>query len=192
MPQQQRAHAMRRRLLDVALELLRRNPEGLSTAAIARTAHVSIGTVYRYFNDAEEILALLLDATIREIYNELASSVGVALSMELDDAVRHIVATLTTAFERQAPVLRVYTARGVDADLGAGVEQTLFAMARVLPARHRPDLTPAQLDDLVFVSMGFTASGCLRIALQRPPDGDREAMIDTTARMLAAALHPPA
>jgi hypothetical protein len=62
----------------------------------------------------------------------------------------------------------------------------------VIPARHRPDLNDAALDDLVFVTMGFTASGCLRIALARPESADRSALIETTARMLAAALTPPA
>ena len=32
---------------------------------------------------------------------------------------------------------------------------------------------------------------CLRIALQRPPGSDRDAMVALTARMLAAALTPP-
>lgn len=64
------------------------------------------------------------------------------------------------------------------------------ALARVLPARHRPDLSPAELDDLVFVTMGFTANGCLRIALQRPPGADRQAMVEVTARMLSASLRP--
>lgn len=183
---------MRRRLLDGALQLLRRGPEALTTQAVAEVAHVSIGTVYRYFNDREHILGELLDTTIRDVYNDLASGVGTALDLPLDAATRHIVEQLTTSFERHADVLRAFSDRGFDSDLSRGVEQTLFALARVIPARHRPDLTSSQLDDLVFVSMGFTATGCLRIALQRPEGSDRDAMIDTTSRMLTAALAPAA
>jgi AcrR family transcriptional regulator len=181
---------MRRRLLDTALQLLRHGPDALSTRAVADAAHVSIGTVYRYFNDREDILDELLDAAVRDVYNDLASAVGTALGLDLDAGMRHIVEQLTTTFERHAQVLRAFGDRGFDSDLSRGIEQTLFALARVIPARHRPDLSPAQLDDLVFVSMGFTATGCLRIALQRPRDSDRDAMIDVTARMLAAALAP--
>lgn len=181
---------MRELLLDTAVQLLSRSSSTLNTKAIADAAHVSIGTVYRYFNDREEILAVLLEGTVREIYNDLTTAVGAALDVELDAATHTVVTTLTESFERHAPVLRAFVNRGTDAQLTRGVEETLFPLARVIPARHRPDLTPAQLDDLVFVTMGLTASGCLRIALDRPPHADRDAMIDVTAKMLAAGLRP--
>ncbi|HEY1688379.1 MAG TPA: helix-turn-helix domain-containing protein [Solirubrobacteraceae bacterium] len=180
---------MRQLLLNTTVQLLsQRKP--LSTRAIADAAHVSVGTVYRYFDDREEILGLLLEDTIRAIYNDLTSTVGSALDLELDDATRAVIEALTASFERHAPVLRAFIDRGIDAGLTRRVEDTLFPLARVIPARHRPDLTSAQLDDLVFVTMGLTASGCQRIALQRPPGANREAMIEVTARMLAAALQP--
>ena len=61
-PQQQRAREMRRRLLDTALSLIAtRGMDRLTTQAIADAAHVSIGTVYRYFPDRAAILAELVD-----------------------------------------------------------------------------------------------------------------------------------
>ena len=42
----------------------------------------------------------------------------------------------------------------------------------------------------MFITMGATASMCLRIALLRPPQADRSALIETAARMLLAALAP--
>jgi AcrR family transcriptional regulator len=187
-PQQRRAEEMRRRLLDTTLRLLAR-PKPLTTQAIADAAHVSIGTVYRYFNDKQELLDLLLDEAVRDITNDLAASVGRALDQPPEAAVLVIVERLTEAFERHAPILLAFA--GADDDLSPEIERTLFPLARVIPARHRPDLTDAQLDDLVFMTMGFTASGCLRIALHRPPTSDRTALIATTARMIAAALIPP-
>jgi AcrR family transcriptional regulator len=179
---------MRELLLETAVQLLSRLSTPLSTNAIAAAAHVSIGTVYRYFNDREEILAVLLEVTVREIYNDLTTAVGTALDLELDAATRAVVTALTDSFERHAPVLRAFVDGSTDTRLTRGVEDTLFPLARAIPARHRPDLSPAQLDDLVFVTMGLTASGCLRIALERPAHADREAMIDVTAKMLAGGL----
>jgi AcrR family transcriptional regulator len=181
---------MRGLLLDTAVQLLGKPTATLSTKTIADAAHVSIGTVYRYFNDREEILGVLLDNTVREIYNDLTTVVGTALDLDLDAATHAVVERLTKSFEQHAPVLRAFVDRSTDTQLARGVEQTLFPLARVIPARHRPDLSPAQLDDLVFVTMGLTASGCLRIALERPAHADREAMIDVTAKMLAAGLRP--
>ena len=181
---------MRQRLLDGAVQLLRRSAAPVTTKAVADAANVSIGTVYRYFNDREEILGVLLEGAIREISNDLTTAVGAALDLELDESTRAVVEALTSSFERHSPILRAFAERGTDIELSRRIESTLFPLARVIPARHRPDLSPAQLDDLVFVTMGFTASGCLRIALQRPSNADRGAMIDVTARMLAAALRP--
>jgi len=181
---------MRQRILDATVQLLRQDPGAVSTTAIAAAAHVSIGTVYRYFNDRDEILGVLLEETIHEIYNDLTTAVGAALDLDLDASTRAVVEALTATFERHAPVLAAFVDRATDVELVSGVERTLLPLARVIPARHRPDLTPAELDDLVFVTMGFTADGCLRIALRRPPGSDREAMVDLTARMLAAALQP--
>jgi AcrR family transcriptional regulator len=187
-PQQQRAEEMRRRLLDTTLTLLSRN-RPLTTQALANAAHVSIGTVYRYFNDKQELLDVLLAEATRDITNELAVSVGRALDRPVLEATRVVVEELTTAFERHAPILRAFA--GSEVESTTEIERTLFPLARVIPARHRPDLSDTALDDLVFITMGFTASGCLRIALHRPPSSDRAALIDTTARMLAAALQPP-
>jgi len=70
------------------------------------------------------------------------------------------------------------------------IERSLLPLGSAIPSRTRPDLDADQLQDLVFVTMGVTSSACLRIALQRPPGSDRDAMVALTARMLAAALTP--
>ena len=131
---------MRERLLDTAVQLLSRGTTPLSTKAIADAAHVSVGTVYRYFNDCDEILGVLHEGMIREVYNDLATAVGAALGLELDASTVVVVEALTSSFERHAPVLRAVIERGADTGLMRGVEDTLFALARVIPARHRPDL----------------------------------------------------
>ncbi|MFN8150796.1 MAG: TetR family transcriptional regulator [Solirubrobacterales bacterium] len=180
---------MRAAILHSAAQLLERGEE-VNTRAIAEETHVSIGTVYRYFNDREEIIGILLEDATQRIYGDLTAAVGAALDLEPDDATLLIVESLTASFERHAPILREIFGRGGDPALQERAERTLAALARVLPARHRPDLSPAELDDLVFVTMGFTANGCLRIALQRPPGADRQAMVEVTARMLSASLRP--
>ncbi len=70
----------------------------------------------------------------------------------------------------------------------AEVEGPLRPLGRIIPARLRPDLDDAAIDDLVFIVMGATASLCSRIALLRPPQSDRAKMIAVSARMLLAAV----
>ncbi|KKB99171.1 hypothetical protein WR43_10965 [Mycolicibacter arupensis] len=190
---------MRRRLLDTARQLIaRRGVETLTTQTIADAAHVSIGTVYRYFPDRSAIIAELVDDATRDISLQLVRAVGHAIDLGVDQAALLIVDTLTTAYENHAPILlAALTASSFDVPPYLNhtamdeIERSLLPLGSVIPSRARPDLTPAQLDDLVFVTMGVTSSACLRIALQRPAHSDRDAMVRLTATMLAAALTAP-
>lgn len=197
-PQQQRAREMRRRLLDAALQLItKRGIQALTTQAIADRAHVSIGTVYRYFPDRAGILAELVDEATRDISFELVRGVSAAMDRDVPDAAHIVVDTLTTAYEKHAAILHA-ALNSSSFDIPAylnhtamdEIERSLLPLGSAIPGRARPDLDADQLQDLVFVTMGVTSSACLRIALQRPPGSDRDAMVALTARMLAAALTP--
>lgn len=198
-PQQQRAREMRRRLLDSALRLVAGHGVAtLTTQAIADTAHVSIGTVYRYFPDRAAILAELVDEATRDISFELVHGVSRALDLDVDAASLVVVETLTTAYEKHAPILQAaLTSSSFDVPPHLNhtamdeIERSLLPLGSAIPGRARPDLSPAELRDLVFLTMGVASSACLRIALQRPPGSDRDAMVALTARMLVAALTPP-
>ncbi|MXP23666.1 TetR family transcriptional regulator [Gordonia sp. HNM0687] len=184
---------MRKRLLSSANDLLARRPGTRPTTQdIADHAHVSIGTVYRYFADIDAIVEELRATAIHDITTSLATGVGRAMDAEPMAAMVTIVETLTAAFEKHDPVLRISysTAEAEFGDAWAEVEEPLIPLARILPARLRPDLAPNELDDLVFLTMGATANLCLRIALLRPEGSNREALIATAARMLLAALMP--
>lgn len=198
LPQQQRAREMRRRLLDSTRTLIaKRGIDALSTQAIADAAHVSIGTVYRYFPDRAAILAELVDEATRNISFELVRGVSAAMDREVTEATRIVVDTLTTAYEKHAPILQAaLTSSSFDIPAYLNhtamdeIERSLLPLGSAIPGRARPDLDADQLRDLVFVTMGITSSACLRIALQRPAGSDRDAMVTLTAKMLAAALTP--
>ena len=198
LPQQQRAREMRRRLLDSTRTLIaKRGIDQLTTQAIADTAHVSIGTVYRYFPDRAAILAELVDEATRDISFELVRGVSAAMDRAIPEAAHVVVDTLTTAYEKHAPILQAaLTSSSFDIPAYLNhtamdeIERSLLPLGSAIPGRARPDLNPDQLQDLVFVTMGVTSSACLRIALQRPHGSDRDAMVALTAKMLAAALTP--
>lgn len=181
---------MREALLEGTVELLRREPSRRpTTQQLAQFAHVSIGTVYRYFADMDAIIDDLRTTAVHEITTELATGVGSAMDKDPMDAMVIVVETLTSAFEKHAPVLRAPSSDEAEfGDAWREVEGPLVPLARVLPARLRPDLEGAALDDLVFLTMGATASLCLRIALLRPEHSDRQNLISTGARMLLAAF----
>ncbi|MCP6053627.1 TetR/AcrR family transcriptional regulator, partial [Klebsiella pneumoniae] len=88
-------------ILTSALDLLSgdatRQP---TTALLARHAHVSIGTVYRYFADMDAIVEELRLAAVHDITASLASGIGRAMDAEPMTAMVTVVETLTSAFEK--------------------------------------------------------------------------------------------
>ncbi|WP_051032914.1 TetR/AcrR family transcriptional regulator [Rhodococcus rhodochrous] len=190
-PVQQRSHDTRKLLLTSAHELLERSPTArISTTALAEHAHVSIGTVYRYFPDVDAVLDELRMTAVHAITTSLSTAIGRAMDQQPAEAMVTVVESLTAAFEKHAAVLRVsYTSEEIEFGLAwAEVEGPLRPLGRIIPARLRPDLDDAALDDLVFIVMGATASLCSRIALLRPRRSDRTQMVAMTARMLLAAI----
>jgi hypothetical protein len=123
------------------------------------------------------------------------AGVAAALDRGPDDGVRLIVETLVGAFERhRAVILAMIDASpaGTMANVLPSIEADLYALATVLPRRHRPDAPAEQLDAIVFLSMGVLVTTCVRIALQRPAHLSRDALIDlATAMVLAGFREPP-
>ncbi|HWI43048.1 MAG TPA: TetR/AcrR family transcriptional regulator [Nocardioides sp.] len=191
-PQQDRAVQTRRLLLDAAVRILERDGiDRLSTTAVARQAHVSSGTFYRYFNDRQELLSVLREESVRAISEDLMISVVDALELDLDGAIRLVVVTLVEGFERHRGVLTAMVNQlpaGSNANVLPEIEADLRRLASVLPRRHRPGLDPDRLEGVVFMLMGVLVSTCLRIALGRPDGVDRAELIDLAVVMISAGL----
>lgn len=146
--------------------------------------------MYRYFADMDAIIEELRLAAVHDITATLASGIGRAMDQQPHIAMVTVVENLVSAFESHAPVLRASLEIGDHGfgDAWAEVEGPLLPLARILPSRLRPDLDDQAIDELVFLTMGATASLCLRIALQRPADADRTSLVAMAARMLLAAF----
>lgn len=191
-PRQDRAVQTRRLLLDTAVQILERDGiDRLTTTAVIRDAHVSSGTFYRYFNDRTELLAVLREEAVHAISDDLMVSVVDALELDLDEALRLVVVSLVSGFERHRGVITAMVNQlptGSSANVLPEIEADLHRLASLLPRRHRPDLAPEQLEAVVFMLMGVLVSACLRIALTRPDGVDRDDLVDLTVAMIGAGL----
>lgn len=191
-PQQARAVATRRQLMDAAVRILERDGlDALTTARVSRVAHVSSGTFYRYFNDRADLIAALREESVRAISEELLVGVVEALEVDLVDALRLVVLTLVDGFERHRGVILAMvdqTPAGTNANLLPEIERDLHRLATILPRRHLPGRTPEQLEAVVFLLMGVLVSTCLRIALSPPPGVDRDHLVELAVAMTAAGF----
>ncbi|MBB4136388.1 TetR/AcrR family transcriptional regulator [Gordonia humi] len=153
-PRQQRAVAMRDRLLAETIALLTRHPgQRPTTQQEADAAHVSIGTVYRYFASMESLIDELRTRSIRDITTDLATGVGAALGQDplgphrprtrrsgvLDDG-RHGEPVFADRVDARAGRRSRGPRRGRRPDAVGGVHGSVSARSDLIGDVHRPVL----------------------------------------------------
>ncbi len=190
MPVQQRSRQTIERLIAATAHVLIDDGyDAASTNRIAARAGVGIGSLYRYFTDKDE----LIDATVQRVYSQMerqtADAIVAAMARPIEDGVRDVLEAVTTALEAHAPLLRIVIDQvphtGGTHTLG-DVERRLSELGRAYLVHHLGPRQPDELAPLVFLATGTTMTTCLRIALDRPADIDRAAVLDHASRMINA------
>lgn len=180
------------RILVAATRVLERDGyAAMSTNRVADEAEVSIGSLYRYFADKDEIFETLRAQAAEAITDRLTEAVTEAFGRPPFDGVRAVVAALVAALREHAAVTRALINEvplGVHANTLPEIEHRLAQFTRMYAAQQVPDLDPAELEARVYLAMGVTLSSCLRIALEAPPELDPEHLVDLVAGMLALGL----
>jgi len=183
-PRQARAASTVDAILTAALQLLETvGVEQLTTNHVADRAGVSIGTVYQYFGDKQEILSALAQRSAATVRDGIA-----AMLIERPDlgTVRPIVRALMSGFEGSPETRRVL----LDALFHRGGEGVLqqhhqaFFASIAGKARIAVPLTP----ESAFV-LTHAAIGLLRAASAEPELGlDPAALEDELVRLMEAYL----
>ncbi|GIE93291.1 TetR family transcriptional regulator [Paractinoplanes rishiriensis] len=182
------------RLLAATTQVLdERGYAGLSTNRVAERAGVSVGSLYRYFADKNDLIEELRTRSSADVLTDLTDALTAAVAMPARDGVRHVLAVLVAALKRHRAVT---TAMISEAPLGAHgnilpeVERQLAQVTRIFVAVHAPHLEPAEAGARIHLAMGVTLNACLRITLEPPPGITEDRLIDLTADLLVLGLLP--
>jgi AcrR family transcriptional regulator len=193
-PVQERSRAMVERILDAAVRVLSTAGYGqMSTNRVAAEAGVSVGSLYRYFADKDEIFAELRARTTDEIMRDLTDTVTRAAGQPPRIGVRAVVAALVASLQRREAVIRALVNEvpmGTQSNVLPDIERSLAQLTRLYAAQHAPGIPPAELDARIYLAMGITLNSCLRIALEKPAELDEDHLVDLVAAMLALGLSP--
>jgi AcrR family transcriptional regulator len=163
----------------------------MTTNRVADEAEVSIGSLYRYFGDKNEIIAELQARASTGIVEEITTAMADATAMPAFEGTRHVVATLVGSLRARGPLISAMINEvplGSHTNALPEVERGLAIFTRMYAVQRAPGLAPAELEARVYLAMGITLSSCLRIALEKPEHLDAEHLIDLTAGMLAIGL----
>ena len=183
-PRQARAESTIKVILDATLQLLEaEGAQRLTTNHIAARAGVSIGTVYQYFRDKDDILAALAEQRASAVRDDIADLV---ISPPGANAVRAIVQALTRSFDdapRARAALLDAMYRGRD-DGGLQQHHQAFLAAIDGKVQLHAELTPERAFVLTHAPVSL-----LRAAAAEPGLGlDPQALEDELVRLLEAYL----
>jgi AcrR family transcriptional regulator len=181
----------RQQILDAACDCVRQAGfHGASMADIAKAAGLSVGQIYRYFDNKEAIIAAIVAqdlAEMREKFAEMENRPGVLL----DAIVDHLPEAIEKCFDpgRAALVLEVLAEAARNPKVAAIVraaDEQERALVRGMTARSRkPEWTDAEFQARCEV-IGMLFDGMVMRAVNHP-DTDREALaqvVEATMRQL--------
>ena len=191
-PVQRRSREMVDRILEAAARVLgRQGYAAMSTNRVAAEADVSIGSLYRYFNDKAEIVEHLRARVNQEVLAELTEAIFASLDDDARHGVERVLVTLVDALERHRGILVALIDEvplGSQANTLPEIERQLTEFTRLFVHRHAPGMPRDELDARLYLAMGMTLNACLRIALERPEGLDRGRLLELVTEMLVSGL----
>jgi AcrR family transcriptional regulator len=193
-PVQRRSEEMVERLLTAATRVLADVGYGqMSTNRVASEAEVSIGSLYRYFADKDEIFETLRVRASDAILFRLTDAIAEAAGKPPHIGVRAVVAALVDALREHEPIVRALVNEvpmGTQSNVLPEIERGLSTFTRMYAVQHAPQVPSAEMDARIYLAMGVTLNSCLRIALEKPPELDADHLIDLVVGMLVLGLSP--
>ncbi len=178
-PVQARATARRDSLLVAAARLLEREGyDSVTTNAIATEARTSVGTVYVYFKNKEEILAALLARYQDRLEAALGSALGDAMTAPIDDVVDRTVRTFATFYASEPGYAELWLGSqlvGPLRDAGAAWGDHFGNVIAALLAARLP-LEPADAEP-VALALVHAVSSVVTLALQHE-GAERDRLVD--------------
>jgi AcrR family transcriptional regulator len=187
-PTQQRALDTRQRIVDAAAALFASSGvAATSTNRIAAHARMSIGSLYRYFANKEQIVDVVraqVAAALEEAFTAAALS-GVTLPPR--EGIALGIRGIVTAIGAHRELLRALLADARVEGLGfEAVDQRLQLLTRAYLLHHLGPRPDAELDERAYVMVSVGLAAAYRIGHTPPPGLDTDRLVDETAHLLAA------
>lgn len=185
-PVQARSRARLGRVLDAAeLVLEQSGADGFNTTAVARTAGVSVGTVYRFFPDKQAIVEALAVRYWSD-FADLVAGVAEADSLQpVADPAEAVLSVLAAGFRARPGFLALWygglrTERVRDRTRDA--RQAIAGSIEEIFASHWPAAS-VETRQLVAAMVVLAGDGLLREAFRRDPAGDDALLAEAQVMM---------
>ena len=178
------------RILEAGTQILAtQGYAAMSTNRVAQVAGVSVGSLYRYFADKEEIFETLRVRASESILQDLTTAIAAAARQPPRAGVHAVISALVDALDAHGPVVRALVNEvpmGTQSNVLPEIERGLATFTRIHVAQQLPGVPAEEVDARIYLAMGVTLNSCLRIALEKPPELDAAHLVDLVVDMLVA------
>ncbi|MFB7874930.1 TetR/AcrR family transcriptional regulator [Nocardia sp. NPDC056064] len=185
-PKQDRAKETRSHILEVSAQLFgTRGIANTSTNKIAAEAGLSIGTLYRYFSDREEIVKELTDSMFLQVEERYGRLLVNSADKTPRDAVAEVIRIAVEILVANGPLVRALVA-----DLqfyGSGIPEFEPRLRMIIKLYLIQMLGPTRgidIDTMAFILLNAGFATALRSVGMEDEGLDREVVIDSTADMI--------
>jgi AcrR family transcriptional regulator len=171
-PRQSRSEMTVEDIMEAAAQLLVEGErDALTTTRVAERAGVSVGTLYQYFSDLEELLATLIEVHLARERDAMEAVLQEAPSLSTADLVDRLVDAFTGVFAMHPTLSAALYDELRRAPWGPTIEElgrdTASVVARELKNRA-DEISPADPALAAFVLVSSIDSLVQRAAAQRP------------------------
>lgn len=152
-PKQQRSQEMVQLILDGTLDAVARyGMEGTTTRHIAERAGISVGTLYHYFDDKDDVYTALQNRMSQYLVSQIRATIPQLVQQSIAEVIAEILNLFMDELDRdggkQLAFIRNILHRGFEQDVGR-VEQVMMEFSLMYTAQH-PEL--ARLKNLTQVT----------------------------------------
>lgn len=194
-PLQERSRQSVERILDATARVLAvRGYAGLTTNHVAAEAGVSVGALYRWFDDKGALVEALRQRSSDQIFESLSETLVRTAELPVREGVGQVLAALIDQIREHDAVLGALVHEsplGSHQNLLPGIERQLAGYVRVFVLRHAPGLSESERETRIHLALGLALSSCLRVVFDKPGSVDPDRLVEMTADLLTLGLSIP-
>lgn len=187
-PQQARSRAKYDAILQAAIQVLvEEGYPDASTVKIARAAGVSVGTVYAYFADKDEIFSTYVDTQIGEILQAIASNVSMSSYATVEEGIRDVISAAVTFTMNNKKTLSAIVGKipGVyDGMMLQGIGPQLYPVAEQFYRAHGLVRDETEARRLTYVLSGAVTGFFIRLITDPEQPLDEEEIADELVALM--------
>ncbi|MFT7580430.1 MAG: AcrR family transcriptional regulator [Myxococcota bacterium] len=191
-PRQERSKATVEAIVEAAARIFITDGfDGATTNSIARTAGVSVGSLYQYFPNKEALAGELIDRHLAELLGILVAELNQVANSPVAEAVPALVRAMFEAHHRAPELHTVLIEAGSRVGMDARKRQVLerfHQLLRVYLEAHRDEIVLGDLDRGSYVLV-YAVESLMREVTVAPPPFPLDDVVDSIATMCLAFLN---